>query len=219
MLDLTGVSYRTSKLKEISKELVNGENVKKNTIVGILLYVPFIVMTFLLSSISILTGLNASGIIYQTAIEIVMAAFVSLYYMQVGNIIKNKIAKIDFQVNTKLFLIIFIVLEILTIIRILFLQGNVGLLIGEIISIIIGTIFLPVYYLIINRNYSIQNAVNVGIPLGFKYFFRILWLEITFIPWMLLIGITFGVVGIFKLTYIKTTLYLLVEKILQENNL
>ncbi|WP_297633747.1 DUF975 family protein [uncultured Clostridium sp.] len=219
MLDLTGVSYRTSKLKEISKELVSGENVKKNTIVGVLLYIPFIVMTFLLSSISILTGLNSDGIIYLTAIEIVMAAFTSLYYMQVGNIIKNKVAKIDFQVNTKLFLIMFIVLEVLTVIKILFLQGNVGVLIAEIISVIVAVIFLPVYYLIINRDYSIQNAVNVGVSLGFKYFFKILWLEITFIPWMLLIGITFGIVGIFKLTYIKTTLYLLVEKILQENNL
>lgn len=171
MLDLTDVSYRTSKLKEISKELVSGENVKKNTIVGILLYIPVIAMTFLLSSISILTGLNSDGIIYETAIEIVMAAFVSLYYMQVGNIIKNKVAKIDFQVNTKLFLIMFIVLEVLTVIRILFLQGNVGVLIAEIISVIVAVIFLPVYYLIINRDYSIQNAVNVGVSLGFKYFF------------------------------------------------
>lgn len=219
MIDLRDKSYRTSELKSISEKLVQGENVNKNAIVGILIYVPVIVTSLILSTIFLGTGLLGQGTIYQTIIEIVMTACLSLFFVQIGNIVKNGVGRVSFAINIKLFLLMFIIAEVELIVRALFVHGQLASFIMFIVSIIISAIIFPVYYLIINRDYSIEKAIIVGIPLGIKYFFRIIWLWITFIPWMILIGITFGIVGIFKLTYIQTTMFLLLEKILQENNL
>lgn len=219
MIDLRDKSYRPSELKSISEKLVQGENVSKNAIAGILFFVPLIVISLILSTIFRATGFSNQGTIYQTIMQLVIILGLSMLLVQIGNIVKNGVGRVSFEINIKLFLLMFIITEIELIVRALFVHGQLAVHIMTIVGIIIGAIMFPVYYLIVNRDYSIEKAIQVGVPLGIKYFFRIIWLWITFIPWMILIIITIGIVGIFKLTYIQTTFYLLTEKILQENNL
>lgn len=72
-----------------------------------------------------------------------------------------------------------------------------------IITLILEIIFVPIPFVIVILNK--ENAGRIGLILGFKYFWRTLALQIRFIPLYFLIAITFGIVGIFKYTYIQTT--------------
>lgn len=144
----------------------------------------------------------------------------------------GKKVDIKFQFNAKQWLPIFIVMAlqygIVGVTQALSFTARVDSLLGistpltiilPLINIAVILLLIPInviYYVSLNRDKGVIGTIVYSYKIGFKYYWQILKLELSFIPLMLLIGITFGILIIWKGYYLYLTNYNLAHKLVEE---
>lgn len=144
----------------------------------------------------------------------------------------GKKVDIKFEFNVKQWLPIFIVIAlqygIVGVTQALDFTVRVDSLLGiptpltvilPLIDIAVMLLILPlnvVYYVSLNRNKGVIGTIVYSYKVGFKYYWQILKLELSFIPLLFLIGITFGILFIWKGYYMYLTNYNLAHKLVEE---
>ena len=144
----------------------------------------------------------------------------------------NKKVDIKFEFNAKQWLPIFIVMAlqygILGVTQALNFTIKVDSLLGistplmvivPLVELAVLLLLIPldiVYYVSVNRNKGAIGTIIYSYKIGFRYYWQILKLELSFIPLMLLIGITFGILLIWKGYYLYLTNYNLAHKLVEE---
>lgn len=234
--------WKTRELKSVSKFIVNRESVDRKLGFFLLMMLPMILITIILDFIfptyNIMDGFSIISTLIKPFVTLLLTTiFTVVFYNFIWKAIKTGQSELSFKFNKKLylFLVLFsIVVSIisgifsffyaLSFIKVLLLGESVlplilAFIIYLIVLIIISTIQLPMAYLIVSRNYTLGKAIKVGGKLGFKYFWKILVLSLSFIPLAILCIITIFILFIFKGTYMTATEFILLEKICQEENL
>lgn len=233
--------WKTGELKSVTEFIINRDSVDRKLGFFLLMMLPTIVIACILSYIfpayNELHVFSVMNSIVQPIISMLIISFFTVaFYNFVWKAISTGRAEVSFKFNKTLYLYLILLSILNTIIDTFFnffhglivsntlsgkdvLTGLILSLIHLIIIVIIMIITLPILYLIVSRNYSLGKAIKVGIKLGFKYFWKFFILILSFIPLLLLCGITFGILLIFKGTYFYATQFVLLEKICIEENL
>lgn len=131
--------------------------------------------------------------------------YFSLWYARYAiNIVRGRGEIIESRVNSNTYWEYFPYIALMSVL--LLLNASVTSNIAGyiyIIIVVLELVFIPIPYTIVILNR--ENAGRIGLAIGGKYLWRTIALQIRFIPLYFLIAITFGIVGIFKYTYIQTT--------------
>ncbi|MGL5415403.1 MAG: zinc-ribbon domain-containing protein [Clostridium sp.] len=223
--------WRTRDIKAMAKKMAIREDVRGNMNFNILYLIPLIIITGFIVFLSSIT--NPYSIFENALIRIIESVLISIFAYNViaktATTIKNGSAKFNFEFNVAKwipFLIITAILGLITGVQLAL--SNIDALLawvgeghyGFIIFILIILLFIVaiigpfIYYVSVARDFDTLTTFKVGIKYGFKNFGKLLVLDLSFIPLVLLVGITFGILIFWKGYYIMLSGSVLFEKIL-----
>ena len=207
--------FKTLAIKAEARELVNRRGVYKNSMVFFLLFLPL----FILNIFSRYVGVYIPGAFMGVISFVVELVCWSAFILSVGNLVNHIGGKPKFKLHNGLYSIFILIVLGIQVLA----QFTLGSLFGMVFFLIVSVLFLvvciPIIFLAAIRNYPLQLAVREGFKLGNQYFWPILKMFISFIPLLILCGITFGIVFIFKGTYIATSFGILSRNIFEDARL
>ncbi|WP_055069187.1 hypothetical protein [Clostridium massiliamazoniense] len=194
-------------ISEIKREakLITKENARNPVLAFFYIYlIPVLCAGSIVAALTALFSWQGTTINFSFILPIIMGYF-SLWYAKYAiNTIGGSSVIQGSAPSQNNFWEYFPYIGLMSILMLLNVVLNVNLAnIINIIILILEVIFMPIPFVIVILNK--ENSGRIGLALGSKYFLRTLALQIRFIPLYFLIAITFGIVGIFKYTYIQTT--------------
>ncbi|MGL5416386.1 MAG: hypothetical protein ACRDAU_12050 [Clostridium sp.] len=216
-MELNELDLTTSGNKKIAREVVNKEGVAKKSLYVIAFILPSTIISGICIGIAEHMGSAILGIILGIISGLLVSIFTLSFFIKIHEAMFEGKAKFGISFNKEQWFPVALASAIISGISLWTLSLSNGALkdVLEIISLILGVVVIMIYYVAVATKYRGMEAFMLGVKLGFKYFFRILLLTLSFIPLGLLIGITAGIVGIWKGMYIETTYCILCEKILR----
>ncbi|MFR5265072.1 hypothetical protein [Clostridium sp.] len=194
-------------ISEIKREakLITKENARNPIAAFFYIYlIPVLCTGAVVGSLTALISWQKTIINFSFIIPIIMGYFALWYAKYAINTIGGNSAIQESAPSQNNFWEYFPYIGLMSILMLLnaVLSVNIANIIN-IIILILEIIFVPIPFVVVILNK--ENSARIGLALGSKYFLRTLALQIRFIPLYFLIAITFGIVGIFKYTYIQTT--------------
>lgn len=216
-MEMNEFELSTSGNKAIAREIVNKKDVDKKSLYTIAYILPVWIISGILMGISVFMKNDVVALILGIILGIIVSAFTLSFIIKIHSAMFTGRAKFGLVFDKDKWMpivLITVIMDGINLLTIVMGTGIIKALLG-LVTFILGVICIMVYYVAVAREYRGMEAFTIGIKLGFKYFFRLLLLMLSFIPLSLLIGITFGIVGIWKGMYIQTTYCVLCEKILR----
>ncbi|MGL4849187.1 MAG: zinc-ribbon domain-containing protein [Clostridium sp.] len=223
--------WKTREIKDIAKKMSVREDVRGNMIFNILYLIPVIILSMLLSFAKL--EVNPYSIFQNSLLSIIEAVVMSVFIYNVtaktARTIKTGSAKFDFEFNGAKwipFLIVTVIIGLISGIQtaltnldtlLSWLGGThygFVLFILLILLLILGVIAPFIYYVSVARDFDTATTFKVGIKYGFKNFGKLLVLDLSFIPLILLVVLTLGILMFWKGYYIMLSGSVLFEKIL-----
>lgn len=194
-------------ISEIKREakLITKENARNPIAAFFYIYlIPVLCTGAVVGSLTVLISWQKTIINFSFIIPIIMGYFALWYAKYAINTIGGNSEIQESAPSQNNFWEYFPYIGLMSILMLLnaVLSVNIANIIN-IIILILEIIFVPIPFVVVILNK--ENSARIGLALGSKYFLRTLALQIRFIPLYFLIAITFGIVGIFKYTYIQTT--------------
>ena len=207
-------------ISEIKREakLITKENARNPIAAFFYIYlIPAICIGTIVGTLTALISWQKATINFSFIIPVVMGYFALWYAKYVVNTIGGNSTIQGSAPSQNNFWEYFPYIGLMSILILLstILNANIVNIIN-IIVLILEIIFIPIPFVVVILNK--ENSARIGLALGSKYFLRTLALQIRFIPLYFLIAITFGIVGIFKYTYIQTTFAIYTLDLMKREN-
>ena len=208
-------NFKISLQKAEAREIVKKKGVRKNLIALNFMFAPLLISSIVLT---LLTSIIPVTFVLTIFMIIQLICYSTFTYAS-AKIINNGDGKPKFEFHSQLFSVFIFIDLVLSLIS-MFVGGSLfGVLLSFVLSILFMIVCIPIIFLSALRNYPMLLAIQKGFILGNEYFWPLLKMVISFIPLFILISITFGIVFIFKGTYIVTSFGILCRDIFQKENL
>ncbi|WP_297637612.1 hypothetical protein [uncultured Clostridium sp.] len=220
-MEINEFDLSTSGNKRIAKTVVNKDSVAKKSLYVIAFILPTAIITGICTGIVEYVGSAILGIILGIISGLLVSVFTLSFFIKIYEAMFEGKAEFGIKFNKEQWFPVALASAITSAIALWTIALSNGALkdLLEIVSLILSVVIIMIYYVAVATKYRGMEAFMLGVKLGFKYFFRILLLILSFIPLALLIVITFGIVGIWKGMYIETTYCILCEKILRREGI
>lgn len=190
----------------------------------------------ILNSMSLMRSLGfdcgAPAIIIGAVFGVILSLVIASFITKANKAIKGEEVTWKFEFNKKIWLPILITTVIITSLEALNISLNIAgiymrmLGVGSgytVVSLLIGIIFIVftpsigmIVYTSVSREYSLVETLTIGFKLGFKHFGKLWLFALSYIPLSLLIGLTLGILSIWKGFYMITAYCIMQEQILQD---
>lgn len=220
-MEMNEFDLSTSGNKRIAKTVVNKNSVAKKSLYVIAFILPSTIISGICIGIAEHMGSAILGIILGIISGLLVSVFTLSFFTKIHEAMFEGKAEFGIRFNKEQWFPVALASAITNAIALWTLALSNGALknLLEIVSLILSVVVIMIYYVAVATKYRGMEAFMLGVKLGFKYFFRILLLTLSFIPLGLLIGITAGIVGIWKGMYMETTFCVLCEKILRKEGI
>ena len=208
-------NFKISVRKAEAKKIVKQKGVRKNLIALKLMFVPLLVASIVMTVLTLIIPASFT----LTILMIIQLLCYSAFTYASAKIINSGDGSAKFEFHSQLFSVFIFIDLVLSVISMVTGNSLFGIIFGIVLSILFMIVSIPIIFLSALRNYPMMPAISKGFILGNEYFWPLLKMVISFIPLFILCSITFGIVFIFKGTYMVTSFGVLCRDIFEKESL